>query len=189
MENKKSKYDNHLKRILKNLLNDKSVFEKKFESISELKEYLVVYTVDEFIKNILKVTDTNYKNELHRILKPHVKKLFTNDFKDLIKNRFELYQNKKKLNEQNEKEQLSKMKTDLRRIRTFLEESSYSNLEGIKSIDVRLPHPDLEDRIVIVVNLDKAKLLVGEIGNVCDSIWNDVFNLFDVRTHVQWRWI
>lgn len=189
MDNKKSKYDNHLKKILKNLLNDKTIFQKKFDTAQSLREFLVVYTVDEFIKTVLKVTDTNYKNELHRILKPHVKKLFNEEFKDLIKAKFELYQNKKKVNEQKIFDEDKKLKGDLRLIRTFLDDSSYSNLKGVKNITARLPHPDREDRIVVIVNLDKSQLVSADLEQITSSIWRDIEKLFGVQTYVQYRWI
>lgn len=188
MQNKKTKYDDNLRKILKSLLNDKTVFKKKFDDLQSFKEYLIVYTVDEFIKSTLKVEDNNYKNELHRILKPHVKKLFQEEFKDLIKTRYEMFQNKKKLTEQRVKKELADMENDLRLIRTFLDDSSYKNLDGVKNIGVRLPRPDQEDRIVVVVYFDKNQIVSGPIESITDSIWKDIKNLFGVSTHVQFRW-
>lgn len=188
MEKKKPKYDEHLKKILRKFLNDRDILKKEFEDLQSFKDYLIVYTVDEFIFTVLKVTDAQYKGELHRILKPHVKKLFNSEFKDLIKARFDLLQNKKKLNEDSfGLDRGRNLDKSLRLVRSFLDDSSYKNNKNVVEIGARLPR-FTEDNIVVTVFLDKRDTSI-EPSDITDSIYQDLLKMFGIKTYVQYQWI
>lgn len=189
MEKKKTNYDEPLKKIFKQLLNDKATLKKEFDDLQSYKDYLIIYTVDEFIASTLKVSDTAYKNELHRILKPYVKKFLNSEFKNLIKARFELLQNKKKLNENSlspdKKRDLGK---ELRLVRAFLDDSIYKNMDGVKGLGARLPR-NLEDNIVVNLFCDSEDGIHEELTNIADNLYNDIKKVLGIKTYVTLTWI
>ena len=191
MASKKTKYDDNLRSILKSLLNSKNLLNKKFEDLPSFKDYLLIHCVDEFINTTLNVSDKAYKNELHRILKPHVKKLFGNEFKDLIKVRFELFQNKKKLEEQTDKEQKLKLERELRLVRSFLEDSSHNKKVGISRLGAELQRP-FGDRVIVNVYLNAEGIGARENFDpysYSDQIYNTIKNVLGIETYVTLKWI